>query len=146
MLSLTISPSNNRRSAHQAVLLGGHPRILAKPPDGPTVGILYDPAEFTTFQGSKYVGEEFVTPWQTDQQGDIVQIAVVAARDAGLDGRLGVYPFCTNGSLTTDLGIPTIGFGPGDPAVAHAIDESVPLEHLTRATRTYFNLARRWAL
>lgn len=126
-------------------LLMRQTRGWPRPPQGPSVEMVYEPAEFTTFQGSTYAAEEFVAPWQTDPNSELVQLAVAAARDAGLDGRLGVYPFCTNGSLTAELGIPTIGFGPGDPATAHSADENVPIEDLARAARTYFKLAQRWA-
>lgn len=36
--------------------------------------------------------------------------------------------------LTRDFGIPTIGFGPGDEAQAHAVNQSVSIFRLTEAT------------
>jgi len=53
------------------------------------------------------------------------------------------YAFCTNGSESAGRrGIPTIGFGPGDEAQAHTIDESVEIEELYRAADGYAALAR----
>jgi putative selenium metabolism hydrolase len=113
------------------------------PPDGPAVSVTYEPADFRTYQGSHYVIDEYAAPWATDSNHELVRLSVSALRAAGLGGELGIYRFCTNGSLTAgELDIPTIGFGPGDQGMAHFVDESLPVEHLIGATRGYCELAR----
>lgn len=44
-----------------------------------------------------------------------------------------VWQFCTDGSLYAVAGIPVVGFGPGDPELAHTSDERVALTQLTDA-------------
>ena len=35
------------------------------------------------------------------------------------------------------MGVPTIGFGPGEEEVAHAVGERVPIRHLVEAAQFY---------
>ena len=49
-----------------------------------------------------------------------------------------------DGPTFTRAGIPTIAFGPGDIAVAHAIDESVPVDELVRAAQVLAVAAMRF--
>jgi len=51
---------------------------------------------------------------------------------------VGKWLFSTNGvgSMGT-CGVPTIGFGPGDEADAHTVNERVAIEHLVMATQFY---------
>ncbi len=44
----------------------------------------------------------------------------------------------TNGvSIAGMLGIPCVGFGPAAEEVAHTVNDSVPIEHLTRCAAMY---------
>jgi putative selenium metabolism hydrolase len=52
-----------------------------------------------------------------------------------------VWHFCTDGGKLYDAGIPCIGFGPGDPALAHVLDERLEIEELLEATVAYMALA-----
>jgi acetylornithine deacetylase/succinyl-diaminopimelate desuccinylase-like protein len=58
-----------------------------------------------------------------------------------IDAQLGHYAFCTNGSGTAGMGLPTIGFGPGDETLAHQHDEYVELSDLVAAARGYAAIA-----
>jgi acetylornithine deacetylase/succinyl-diaminopimelate desuccinylase-like protein len=49
--------------------------------------------------------------------------------------------FCTNGSGTAALGIPTIGYGPGDETLAHRVDEHIVLAELHAGADGYAALA-----
>jgi acetylornithine deacetylase len=49
-----------------------------------------------------------------------------------------------DGPTFTRAGIPTIAFGPGDIAVAHAVDESVPVDELVRAAQVLAVAAMRF--
>ncbi|MEX2531457.1 MAG: YgeY family selenium metabolism-linked hydrolase [Gemmatimonadota bacterium] len=54
----------------------------------------------------------------------------------------GFWDFSTNAVTPVALGIPTIGFGPGDPAVAHARDEACPIQQIRDAALFYATLIR----
>ena len=49
-----------------------------------------------------------------------------------------------DGPTFTRAGIPTIAFGPGDIALAHAVDESVPVDELVRAAQVLAVAAMRF--
>lgn len=78
-------------------------------------------------------------PWFTDLRHPLVDHAREALASAGFEwapelwelDRLGMG---TAGSyITSEIGIPTIGFGPGEEAHSHACDESVSIPHLVEA-------------
>jgi acetylornithine deacetylase/succinyl-diaminopimelate desuccinylase-like protein len=55
---------------------------------------------------------------------------------------LSTYQFCTNGSyFAGERGIPTVGYGPGDPTEPHTVNESIPIDQLERAAIGYRNIA-----
>lgn len=45
-----------------------------------------------------------------------------------------VWPFATDGGHLMAAGIPTVGFGPGDEAQAHVVDEHIHVAELVEAT------------
>src|SRR6185436_10377284 len=48
------------------------------------------------------------------------------------------WTFSTNGvSIAGMFGIPSVGFGPAPEDVAHTVNDSVPIEHLTRCAAMY---------
>ncbi len=97
---------------------------------------------FTSWTGAEVVAPNFAPAWRMDDDAPIVQAAVAALGTVGLPALLSHYAFCTNGSQSAGRrGIPTIGFGPGDEAQAHTIDESVEIEQLLRAADGYEALA-----
>ena len=50
----------------------------------------------------------------------------------------------TDAALLNEAGIPTICFGPGDIALAHAAEEFVPIEEIDTATRVLTRVVREW--
>lgn len=94
-----------------------------------------------------YTGEAFEAPnfapaWWVDRDAPIVKTALEALAGAGLDTDVGHWAFCTNGSGSAGrLGLPTIGFGPGDEALAHCIDEHMDLADLLAGARGYAAIA-----
>ncbi|MEP6999791.1 MAG: ArgE/DapE family deacylase [bacterium] len=50
----------------------------------------------------------------------------------------------TDAALLNEAGIPTVCFGPGDIALAHAAEEYIPLDEIDRATDVLTSFAQRW--
>ncbi|MEZ4521878.1 MAG: YgeY family selenium metabolism-linked hydrolase [Thermomicrobiales bacterium] len=101
---------------------------------------------FTSWTGVEVNAPNFAPAWRMDDDSAIVRAAGEALESIGIAPVLSHYAFCTNGSQSAGRrGIPTIGFGPGDEAQAHTIDESVEIEQLVRAADGYEALARHLA-
>jgi putative selenium metabolism hydrolase len=77
--------------------------------------------------------ESFVTP----RDNPFVQRLAAAYRTtAGRDPEYGIWRFATDGRLTHRAGIATVGFGPGDEALAHTSTEHVRVDDLCDALQT----------
>ena len=101
---------------------------------------------FTTYTGHMVVAPNFAPAWTMAEDAPAVRAGLTALEHAGLVPRLTHYAFCTNGSESAgQRGIPTVGFGPGDEAEAHRIDESIDISHLRAAEGVYEHLARELA-
>jgi len=62
--------------------------------------------------------------------------------ELGRRPHVGYWNFSTEGTYTAGVaGIPTVGFGPGDPNQAHTADESIKLDDVCAATGVYARLA-----
>jgi putative selenium metabolism hydrolase len=96
---------------------------------------------FTCSTGEELSAPEFSPAWRLPVGHPLVQSAAAALRSAGLDVVLDHYRFCTNGSLSAGIGIPTIGFGPGKETLAHIIDEYVDIEDLVQSAAGYYELS-----
>ena len=84
--------------------------------------------------------------WLLEDEDPLVKSAVTAYSQVfQADTPPGVWQFATNGVATKGLyGIPTIGFGPGDEAMAHAPDESIPVSEVLDAAAFYSALILDW--
>jgi len=101
---------------------------------------------FNTYTGFQVEAPNCAPAWRMTDDAPIVQAGIEALTHAGLLPILSHYSFCTNGSESAGRrGIPTIGFGPGDEAEAHRIDESLEVSHLFAAVTGYEMLARELA-
>lgn len=74
---------------------------------------------------------------------------IVAALEASLAAagesvRIEGMPAWTDAALLNEAGIPTVCFGPGDIALAHAAEEYVEVAEIERATRVLEELVGRW--
>jgi acetylornithine deacetylase/succinyl-diaminopimelate desuccinylase-like protein len=99
--------------------------------------------DFTAYTGARVTAPNFAAAWYVSEDDAIVQRALQALAEAGMAPHLTHYAFCTNGSGTAGLGIPTIGFGPGDAMLAHRADEHIDAGELVAAARGYAALVRR---
>ncbi|MEU1982101.1 YgeY family selenium metabolism-linked hydrolase [Nocardia sp. NPDC019395] len=100
-------------------------------------------SSFTTWTGIEVTTESFAPAWCIAAT-EWPAAAVIREFDAaGLDARPGYYQFCTNGSASAGRhGIPTLGFGPGDPGRAHTTDERIDLDDLYLGAHGYAVLLR----
>lgn len=98
--------------------------------------LVYEAVGHTGYQ--ERVPKEFPT-WVTPADHPTVTAAVRTA--TGLFGAPPVvdkWVFSTDGTtLAGVLGIPTIGYGPGNEELAHTVDEQVSVEHLVKAAAFY---------
>lgn len=91
-------------------------------------------ASFTSWTGRSIEAKKFAKGWYYSKEEDFVKKALSGLKEAGLTPSLRTYDFCTNGSLTAgELGIPTLGFGPGGEGRAHTVDEYITMEELSKA-------------
>jgi putative selenium metabolism hydrolase len=115
---------------------------LARPLGGTAEVLRYHARSWT---GLAYGMDKYYPTWQLAPDHPAVLSGSSACRTLfDEEPRVGKWTFSTNCVTINGMhGIPTIGFGPGDEAQAHAPDESVPVEHLERASAFYAALA--WA-
>jgi len=73
----------------------------------------------------------------------IARTALQTARGLGLGG-IAMRTTFFDGPTFTAAGTPTIGFGPGDIGLAHAVDEHVPIDELVRAAQALAVTAMRF--
>ncbi len=81
-------------------------------------------------------------PWLSDASSPLGQAAVAAAEAVlGRPAATGVWQFSTNGVYWAgEVGIPTVGFGPGDERVAHTPDDRVAFADVRVAAEVYTRL------
>ncbi len=91
------------------------------------------------YTGRTTLVRHITNAWSTDPFHPLLERARHALSAAGLEAHPGKWQLDrlgmgTAGSvLSTEFGIPTIGFGPGDESVAHASNEYVSIASLGRA-------------
>jgi len=76
----------------------------------------------------------FITPQNHD---DVKKFAAAFRAVTNREPQFGLWRFATDGRETARAGITTIGFGPGEEAQAHVVDESIGVEQLVEATAVY---------
>jgi putative selenium metabolism hydrolase len=91
------------------------------------------------YTGVVYPTDKYFPSWCESEDAPQVEAAVAAHR--ALFGKRPVvdrWTFSTNGvSIAGMFGIPSVGFGPAAEEVAHTVNDSVPIEHLTRCAALY---------
>lgn len=127
----------------EADVLGELERFLAAAEqEGTTATATIPSTPITSYTGRALPAHRFLPAWRLPS-GHRLARAASAALEASLGSvQVSFYGFCTNGSLTAGrLGIPTVGFGPGNPERAHQADEFIELEELERGRRGFAALA-----
>jgi putative selenium metabolism hydrolase len=82
-------------------------------------------------------------PFYTNPDESIVKIGADALNAINRRSEIGTWIFGTDGAYFANLGIPTIGIGPGEERFAHTLKEHVKVTDLLQATKIYttINLA-----
>jgi len=82
-----------------------------------------------------------VTALATPPDAEVVRRAADAVQAVtGRPARLIGARYATEAADLTAAGIPAVVLGPGDPAQAHAADESVPLDQVQSAAEVFHHL------
>jgi len=105
--------------------------------EGAEVEILnYDTPSYT---GLRYPMEKYFPTWVLDPSHPLAQAAIATYEALWRKPPVvDKWTFSTNGAGSMGLmGVPTIGFGPGEEDVAHSVDERVPIRHLVEAAQFY---------
>ncbi|MCP5098548.1 MAG: YgeY family selenium metabolism-linked hydrolase [Chloroflexi bacterium] len=91
--------------------------------------------------GAVYEYEQYFPAWALEEDHDYVKAGVSTMKtlwNTEDPFGQGMWDFSTNGNYWTGkLGIPSIGFGPGNEIYAHAVNEHVPLADVVEATKFY---------
>ncbi|WP_280418847.1 YgeY family selenium metabolism-linked hydrolase [Nocardia carnea] len=105
---------------------------------GARVAVELARSSFTTWTGVDVCTESFAPAWCVRATEWPAAQVIREFEAAGLAARPGYYQFCTNGSASAGRhGIPTLGFGPGDPGRAHTTDECLALDDLYLGAHGY---------
>ncbi len=81
---------------------------------------------------------------ETPSDHPIVTGLADAAAACGSEAKVRGIEFHTDMGMLVNAGIPTVNYGPGDPAVAHQPDEAVPEADLILATKAFAGLVVDW--
>ncbi len=82
---------------------------------------------------------KFFQAWVLNKDNKLVSVAQYTYKQIFYKKpNLLLWQFCTNGSITmAEYNIPTIGFGPGSPFLAHSNNEYVKLNDIIQAIKFY---------
>lgn len=103
---------------------------------------VYDEIRMQSWTGFELLYKPLHMAWRIADDHPFAQTCSSAYRSAFSNIRpsFGYWDFSTNAVAPVSLGIPTIGFGPGDPTAAHTADESCEVTEIIDAFRFYTSL------
>ena len=98
-----------------------------------------DNESVTTYTGYKINAVDYFPSWVMPEDDPYIQAG--AAAYEGLFGKKPVitkWDFCTNAThLCGRMGIPAMGYGPGDETLCHGTQDKVPIDELLDAIKFY---------
>jgi acetylornithine deacetylase/succinyl-diaminopimelate desuccinylase-like protein len=87
-----------------------------------------------SYTGMKTMGRKAMLPWLTPLDHPKLAQTRTALNELGQDPDCGYWDFATDGSHTAAvMGIPTIGYGPGEEALVHTSSEQINLDSLVQS-------------
>ncbi|MBA7684833.1 hypothetical protein ES703_93246 [subsurface metagenome] len=90
--------------------------------------------EEVSYTGMKKLAQKIMFPWLTATDHPKVTQACTALAELGQKPEFSYWSFGTDGSHTAVvLGIPTIGYGPGQEELAHTAQERISLDSLVQS-------------
>lgn len=100
----------------------------------------------TSWTGESLVYQPIHEPWNIDTEHALTKLlrqcyAEVLGKEAT---EYNFWDFGTNAVTPLSMGVPTIGFGPGDYKLAHMVDERVPVSQLAEACAFYLKLIEKF--
>lgn len=114
--------------AEEGAILEGTARVLEE--------------DLRCWTGRKLRTRDFFPPWLI-RENEIVQKALRSLWNTGLHANAHVWKFSTDGVYTYGLrGIPTVGIGPGDEALAHQPNEHVHVRDVRKAVEAYVAIVK----
>ena len=82
----------------------------------------------------KALGRKMMLPWLIPMDHPKVVQTRTALDKLGYEPEFGYWDFATDGSHTAAvLGVPTIGYGPGEESLAHTPQERISLDSLVQS-------------
>jgi putative selenium metabolism hydrolase len=111
-------------------------KALAGAEDAEVEILNYDTPSYT---GLRYPMEKYYPTWVLDEAHPLARAAIATYETLWKKAPVvDKWTFSTNGVGSMGLmGVPTIGFGPGEEDVAHSVVERVPIRHLVDAAQFY---------
>ena len=91
-----------------------------------------------SWTGLDVVYNPFHLAWSIDLKHELAEAAVSVYQSLYSDApEIMKWDFSTNAVASVEMGIPTIGYGPGDSKLAHMKDEHCPVEEIIDACQFY---------
>jgi putative selenium metabolism hydrolase len=125
----------------EAMALAEVRRVIAR--EGVRADVQVTEYSATSYTGHACRAREYYPSWVIEEDHPLVTALVRAVRaQLARRPRIEYWNFSTEGAYTAGVaGIPTVGFGPGDPRQAHTADESISLDEVSAAAEVYARLA-----
>jgi putative selenium metabolism hydrolase len=97
-----------------------------------------------SWTGMEFQYEPFHPAWKIDLDHELTRACAAAYTETygNEPTSYGFWDFSTNAVAPVSIGIPTIGFGPGDPGQAHKRNESCPINQVLEACNYYARVIR----
>ena len=97
-----------------------------------------------SWTGLEIIYRPFHPAWKIGLEHELTRACIAAYGEnfGRQPAGYGFWDFSTNAVTPVSLGIPTIGFGPGDPKLAHMRDESCEVDQIVEACSFYTRVIR----